>query len=260
MKSTAAPGRRTACERLPVRIRDATVSAKVDSSGNKQEDSAVSSCRARRRQATTRVGTMNAENTTPTAAHPTRDRHQPLTIALHWVTVLLVFIQLSLGILHDRVGDADIRRGVLAAHRSLGIAIALLMVGRLAWRLLGMRLPRYPATMARWHQWGARLSEWGLYGLLLALPLTGIAATLLRGRAFNLFGIQVPSLMGPHNAWASTAQELHTIGAYGLASLVLLHAGAAILHRVIANDGVLDSMLPAPRKGRNAALQSVPER
>ena len=202
---------------------------------------------------------MNAENHTPKVEHPARARHQTLTIALHWSTVLLVLTQFILAILHDQFSNAEARRDVLTAHRSLGVVIWLLALGRLAWRLLGMRLLPFPASMPRWHQWGARLSEWGLYGLLSAQPLTGMAATLLRGRPFDLFGIQVPSLMAAHKEWAATAQGLHTLGAYALASLVLVHAGAAILHRVIADDGVLDSMLPLPRKGRGTRIQPVPE-
>lgn len=202
---------------------------------------------------------MNTENSAPKAGHPSRERHQTLTIVLHWVTALLVFIQIALAILHNQVGDPEVRRGVLAAHRSLGIAIWFLVMGRLTWRLLGMRLPPFPASMPRWHQWGARLSEWGLYGLLLAQPLTGMAATVLRGRPFNLFALQVPSLMARHKAWVAAAQGLHTLGAYGLASLVLVHAGAAILHRVIANDGVLESMLPAPPDRRSSPVQAILE-
>jgi superoxide oxidase len=199
------------------------------------------------------------EDTAARADQPARGRHQTLTIALHWITALLVFTQIALAILHAEVSDAGIRRGALAAHRSLGTAIWLLVMGRLAWRLLGMRLPAFPTSMARWHQWGARMSEWGLYGLLLAQPLSGMAATVLRGRTFNLFGLQVPSLMEPHKAWVETAEGLHTLGAYALASLVLVHAGAAILHRVIANDGVLDSILPVSLKRRDPAIQAIPE-
>jgi cytochrome b561 len=65
-----------------------------------------------------------------------------------------------------------------------------------------------------------------------------------------LFGIQVPSLMAPDKGWAASAHALHTLGAYALASLVLVHASAAILHRIIANDGVLDSMLPIPHRAK----------
>ena len=203
---------------------------------------------------------MNSRNTVPAVGDPNRGRHQTLTMVLHWATVLLVLMQFGLAILHDQVSDAEIRRGVLTAHRSLGVAVWLVVMGRLAWRLLGMRLLPFPATMPRWHQWGARLSEWGLYGLLIAQPLTGMAATVLRGRPFDLFGLQVTSLMAAHKAWATTAEGLHALGAYGLASLVLVHAGAALLHRIIADDGVLDSMLPVPRRRRGVRIQSVPER
>jgi cytochrome b561 len=86
-----------------------------------------------------------------------------------------------------------------------------------------------------------------------------MAASVLRGQPFNLFGIQVPSLMAPDKVWAIAAQGLHTLGAYALTILVLVHAGAAILHRVVADDGVLDSMLPLPRKGGGAPIQSVSE-
>lgn len=194
---------------------------------------------------------MNAEDTAPGSGYPSRGRHQTLTIVLHWLTVLLVLTQFGLAILHDQLNDPEIRRTVLMAHRSLGVVTWLLVLGRLGWRLVGMRLPPFPASMSRWHQWGARWSEWGLYGLLLAQPLTGMAATVLRGRPFDLFGIHLPALLAPNKAWAMT-QVLHTLGAYALASLVFAHASAAILHRLIANDGVLDSMLPAQSRPKSS--------
>ena len=132
------------------------------------------------------IDAMKGERNAPKSAHATRERHRTLTIALHWITVLLIVTQFTLAILHDQVSDAEARRSVLTAHRSVGILIGLLVVGRLAWRLLGMRLPPFPASMTQWHQWGARLSEWGLYGLLLAQPATGLAASILKGRPFNL--------------------------------------------------------------------------
>src|SRR5215469_12954759 len=162
----------------------------------------------------------NAENLAPKVEHAERARHQGLTVALHWSTVLLVLTQFTLAILHEQINNAEVRRDLLTAHRSLGVVIWLLVLGRVAWRFLGMRLLPFPASMSRWHQWGARFSEWGLYGLLLGLPLSGMAATVLNGRPFELFGIQAPALVAPDKAWAATAQALHTLGAYGLASLV----------------------------------------
>ena len=186
-----------------------------------------------------------------------RERHQTLTIALHWLTALMILVQISLAIIHEQMEGTNTGRAVLAAHRSLGVLIGFLIVGRLVWRLFGMRLPPFPANMPGWQQWGARISEWGLYGLLLAQPLTGMAATVLRGRPFRAFGFQVPSLMAQNKDWAFIAGQLHTLGAYALSGLVLLHAGSAILHRLIANDGVLNSMLPSQRKGSGPTTRRV---
>jgi cytochrome b561 len=176
-----------------------------------------------------------------------RARHQTLTIALHWITVLLVLAQFTLAILHARASDDDFRRTALTAHRSLGLLILLLVIGRIGWRLWGMQLPPFPTGMSKGHQWGARLSEWGLYGLLLAQPLTGLVSTVLRGRTFTVFGFSVPPLVTTNRYWAGIG-ALHLLGGYALATLVLIHASAAILHRLVANDSVLDSMLPARRQ------------
>jgi superoxide oxidase len=191
--------------------------------------------------------------TEPTPRHPgseLRSRHQMLTIALHWLTVLLVVVQFTLALLHAQASDADLRRDMLAAHRSLGVMIALVIIVRLGWRIFGMQLPPFPADMSRWHQWGARLSEWGLYGLLLAQPATGLVSIVLKGRPFTLLGFVVPPLMTPDKYWAAIG-GLHLLGGYALATLVLVHAGAALLHRFVANDGVLDSMLPSRREKAN---------
>ena len=95
--------------------------------------------------------------------------------------------------------------------------------------------------------------------MLLVQPATGIAATVLTGRPFNLFGFSVPPVMAPHKEWADVAGSLHALGAYTLAGLVLVHAGAAILHRLVANDGVLDSMLPALRKKKGLIVAKAPK-
>jgi cytochrome b561 len=86
-----------------------------------------------------------------------------------------------------------------------------------------------------------------------------MAATILSGRQFDLFGIQGPVADVAAQGMARHCPRTAHPGAYVLASLVLVHASAAILHRVIANDGVLDSMLPAPRRRSGIPIQRIPE-
>jgi cytochrome b561 len=184
-----------------------------------------------------------AQDISPTVT-ARRERYDTLTIALHWITALLLVAQFAFAFAHDQVSDAETRRALLAAHRSLGAIMWFVVAGRLLWRVLWMRLPAFPATMTNWHKLGTKLSEWALYALLLTQPLSGVAASVLRGRPFDLFWTQVPALVRPDQSLATALQSLHMLGAYFLAGLVLIHASAAILHRVIADDGVLGSMMP----------------
>jgi cytochrome b561 len=68
------------------------------------------------------------------------------------------------------------------------------------------------------------LSEWGLYGLLLAQPATGLMSVILRGQPLTLLGFVVPPLMTP-DKYCAAMGGLHLLGGYALATLVLVHSG-----------------------------------
>ena len=91
----------------------------------------------------------------------------------------------------------------------------------------------------------AKLNEYGLYVLLLFQPLTGLADALFLGRPFPLFLWQVPAIL-PRDKWvADLLFELHYIRGYGLLGLIGAHAFAALFHRFVLRDSVLQRMLPA---------------
>ena len=133
----------------------------------------------------------------PARARPPFDT---LTITLHWTTVLIVLTQFSSGLLYGQVEERSWAPHLLQVHRSLGVTIWTLTVFRLLWRVTGARFPAFPPSMTPLHQLGARLSEYGLYALLLIQPATGVAQTILRGRAFEVFAWSIPPLVARHPA------------------------------------------------------------
>jgi cytochrome b561 len=195
----------------------------------------------------------DAASATPSFA--ARPHYDPLTIVLHWTTVLLVLSQFVTAFSIDAV-PAGLAGTVLQVHRSTGVALWLLVAFRLVWRFTGMRLPPFPAKMASWHIVGVHLSEYSLYALLLLQPLTGMADTLLRGRPFPLFGQEIPQIVMKNHELAVGAHWLHMVGAWTLAGVVGVHAGAALFHQFILGDSVLRSMLPRSR--RSAATGIAP--
>jgi len=186
------------------------------------------------------------------AADFIRPPYDRLTIFLHWTTLALVLVQLISAWVIDHGGSREAGALALTVHRSSGSALWLVVAFRLIWRFSGMKLPPFPPTMSRLHIAGVHLSEYGLYLLLLAQPLTGLADTLLRGRPFALFVWTVPALLARDKPDAALAHLAHLAGAYALVALITVHALAALTHRFVLNDGILESMTDGTRRPRKA--------
>ena len=170
---------------------------------------------------------------------PSFDR---LTMSLHWATLVLVLALFATARLR---GLAPV---LLQIHRSFGVTIWILTALRLAWRLTRASLPPFPAQMARLHRATVKLSEYGLYALLLAQPATGLLATLSGGRPFALFVWHVPALMPRDEMLRAWLHFSHQLGACALAVLVFGHAAAALFHHFVLRDDVLECMAPVMRR------------
>jgi cytochrome b561 len=180
----------------------------------------------------------------------TRPPFDPVTIAVHWTTVLLVLGLFAVALAMSQVQDQASAKALLTLHRSMGVTVWTLTVFRLVWRLRWARLPPYPQTMGALQRLAARLNEYGLYLLLLAQPLTGAIQSLYRGKPFDLFFIwQIPALVGRDRAMVHLFHAIHEWGAWAFAALIGLHATAALFHRFVIRDGVFQSMW---RFGRRA--------
>jgi cytochrome b561 len=97
---------------------------------------------------------------------------------------------------------------------------------------------------AFWADHDAAAHEYCLYVLLIFQPLTGLADAFFLGQPFPLFLWQVPAIL-PRDKWlADLLAGAHYIGAYGLLGLIALHALAALFHRFVLRDSVLQRMFP----------------
>jgi superoxide oxidase len=169
-------------------------------------------------------------------------RFDQTSVALHWLTVVLVAAQLTMGMLLSHGGDEI--PALLTAHRSNGLAIWIVAAARLVWRHGFAHLPPFPASMPKPQQRLAKLNEYALYALLLIQPLTGLGDTLFHGRPFALFAWQVPALVTRDPILFHALRLSHKFGAWGLLVLIGVHAVAALFHALVLRDGVFQRMLP----------------
>jgi cytochrome b561 len=174
---------------------------------------------------------------------PAVTRFDAVTLWLHWITAVLVLVQFgaALSLAHIDPSQVDL---VLSVHRSTGLALWVLVVARLIWRSTYMTAPPLPASTPRLQRLAARSTEYALYVLLLVQPATGLADTLFRAHPFPVFGLSVPVLVGKSKLIYKAAHGLHEAGAWLLAGLIGLHTAAALFHRLVLKDAVLQSMLP----------------
>jgi len=188
-----------------------------------------------------------------------------LTISLHWATVLLVLALFASAWLHTlaEVRQSDFTPVLLQIHRSFGVTIWVVTVLRLAWRLTNASLPPFPTQMTKLHRATVKLSEYGLYALLLGQPTTGLLTTLSGGRPFALFLWRFPPLV-PRDEMAQAAFHLsHELGAWALAVLTVSHAAAALFHHFVLRDDMLECMAPVMQRhvpSRSSQGDVVPAR
>jgi superoxide oxidase len=187
----------------------------------------------------------NLEERPPDAVLRGDGRFDQTSIALHWLTVLLIVTQFASIWAHEAVGHhSRLGAELLSLHRNTGVLTWAVTVMRLVWRRYFADLPPFPPSMPKLQQVIAKGNEYGLYLLLLALPVTGLSRVLLRGQPFDLFFWHMPALLAPNPGLRSLFMEAHAIGAKALVILIGLHAGAALFHHLVLRDGVLQRMLP----------------
>jgi cytochrome b561 len=165
--------------------------------------------------------------------------YDPVTIRLHWITVILVAALWVGGETADWFPRGPLRNGYWSAHVALGFALALLLIGRLIWRGTGGR--RLPASDTGILHVIAEAMHYALYILLLAVITLGIVNAFVRG--YNLFGIVSLPQLGDR-ALRRPITEWHGLAANILLGLACMHAAAALGHHYVLKDGVLRRMLP----------------
>ncbi|MGH8182348.1 MAG: cytochrome b [Rhodanobacteraceae bacterium] len=173
-----------------------------------------------------------------------------LVRAFHWLIAVLILVQAVIGLSMVGLGVTPEKVRVFALHKSIGITILALVLLRIAWRL-GKKHPADPASMPRWQRRAARAMHLALYGLILAIPLSGWWFNSASGAPLVWFGwFQLPGLGGYAPVWKPRALLLHQTLFWLLVALLVLHVGAALWHHFRQRDDVLRRMVFGERKQR----------
>ena len=167
-----------------------------------------------------------------------------LSKLFHWLIVLLILGQGSVGLWMVTLRNSPDKIQLYALHKSFGLTILALALLRLLWRLYS-GVPRPVPGMPRWQERIADLSHWGLYVLLFAIPISGWVLNSAAGFPLQWFGLfNLPRIAGKDEGLHEFAEQAHELLFWTLVGVALVHAAAAFYHHLFQRDVTLARMLP----------------
>ncbi len=202
-----------------------------------------------------------------------RNRYGMVAQALHWIVALLfvaAFAAVYFRNWFTEPGTAT-NLSALQLHLSIGISVLVFAGLRLWWRLRSRMMPdELPGS--RLEHLGAKLVHVGLYGVMIAMPVTGYVgtgvdtdffgiATVPRFADTPLFDVAVGRGMGlTFEEFERPIDWLHkTLGELLVLALVGLHVAAALYHQYIRRDDVMRRMLPRAKRNQGGIASGPPQ-
>jgi len=184
-----------------------------------------------------------------------RTRYSAVSIMFHWTIAVLILANLLLGWRMGYLTGME-QFGMVQLHKSIGITVLVLSLGRIAWRLLN---PPPPSTALEkpWEHRAAHITHWFFYVMMIGMPLTGWA--MVSVSAFNIPTLLWKTIPWPHIGFLNALDPMgrarveaangsvHLYLALGGGALIALHVAAALKHQFIVRDGVLGRMVPGLR-------------
>lgn len=171
----------------------------------------------------------------------------------HWIIALMVIGMLIVGYIMVNVVRpfSSDQITLLQWHKAAGVTILGLVLVRLLWRWVNTT-PALPESINAAERAGAKLTHWGFYILLLAMPATGllIQASFEYRDQFSPWIIEwFPFLKAVpvEEKLHETFKEIHETIAWTIVGVLALHVAAALRHHIFKKDDVLKRMLPGYR-------------
>ena len=159
----------------------------------------------------------------------------------HWVTFLVLIIQVPLGFYLVGLEFSDQRIDIENIHILIGISIFYLVLFRLIWKLISPA-PKHWKEFFKGQSIIANINHSLLYASIFTITISGVLKKLYMGEKLNFFIFKY-SLKESNFQLADSFYVVHIYANYLLIALVLLHIGAVIVHHFFFKDKIIKKML-----------------
>jgi len=171
------------------------------------------------------------------------ERYSGFARLMHWLVAVMIFGSIAAGLIMVNLKPGDLQNQLYSTHKAFGIVILAFVAVRVLYRLIN-GAPRPEPSLSPLKRFVSQATHYALYALLIAMPILGWAGTSAFGAPVPIFGLfDMPPLIAKDQELAKQIFQWHKLGAYTMAALVIIHAGAALHHHFVLKDNVLRRML-----------------
>lgn len=172
----------------------------------------------------------------------TETRYGIVAKGFHWLLFLMLTFSIIAGNFLASMPKGAEKLQAAGMHKSFGAVLLILILLRMAWRLINVT-PRDPEGTSAIQSMMAKALHWALYVLMFAQPLSGIMMSQTAGVPVSFFGLfDFPLFLDKDPSLAQLFRDMHGIVWILLVLAVIGHTGAAIYHHFIKKDDVLKRM------------------
>lgn len=168
--------------------------------------------------------------------------YTPVAKGLHWLMAVMILGLLALGLYMSELPLSPQKLTLYAWHKWFGVTVFLLVWLRLAWRVTH-RPPALPGTLSAPMRLAAHAGHAALYGLMIAIPLSGWLMSSAKGFQTVWFGVlPIPDLLARDRELGDLLQLVHKLLNLLLMLTLAGHVLAALWHHLVLKDDTLRRM------------------
>ena len=157
----------------------------------------------------------------------------------HWLTFIILIIQIPLGFYLVRLDFSDLRVTLDEVHVIGGIIVFYLTLFRLIYKFFN-KSPNFSSKSFIGQKFIAKVNHFALYVVILTVTLSGIFKKLYNGEKLDFFIFKIR--IDDNFDLADKFYEIHILSNYSLIALISLHILAVIFHKLFFKENILKRM------------------
>ena len=159
---------------------------------------------------------------------------------LHWISALLLFVQIPLGFYLVDLDFGPERISVENIHIILGLSIFYLVIFRLIYKMFNPT-PKLDPSIFKGQKFLAKLNHILLYVTILSITISGILKKLFNGETLTIIFQRIE--IKDNFELGELFYDVHVFSNYLLIVLIIIHLLAVVTHKLFFGENLLKKIL-----------------